>query len=241
MFKYNGSAWELSRTLTMSNPSTSADNFGNSVALENDRLVVGAPIRNVYYGAFRIFERDSEDDWTEVLAVDSWVEQYLNYDVALDGDYAIVSGYVYKGVFFGQGRVYVYKRSAGGSWDSTPHQTIENLTPAKNDNFGYDVSAAGGYLMVGAYSEDDGGTISGSVYFYELNTGTDEYELKTTYQEPGATSTTNFGSYSSSWGSGRKRRGKRGVHGTFRAPIGFWSATVATFLRANWCSKNAFS
>jgi hypothetical protein len=49
---------------------------------------------------------------------------------------------------------------------------INNPSPAANDQFGYSVAISGTRLAVGATQDDTGATDAGSVYVYDLRSGT---------------------------------------------------------------------
>ena len=48
---------------------------------------------------------------------------------------------------------------------------------AANDYFGYSVAISGNYAIVGAFSNDDGGSDSGSAYIFNVSTGTELHKL----------------------------------------------------------------
>ena len=76
------------------------------------------------------------------------------------------------------GRAYIYDSSSG-----TLSHTLENPTPATNDQFGGAVSLSGNQALVGAQNDALGGTGSGVAYLFDATTGT----LTRTFANPGPT------------------------------------------------------
>lgn len=99
VFVHVDAVWSLQKVLTASD-AVPADHFGVAVAISGDTAVVGAnwssqpgPARA---GAAYVFHRDSEM-WTEQARLAEPNPEgfdYFGYDVALDGDTAIVGAYL---------------------------------------------------------------------------------------------------------------------------------------------------
>jgi len=123
------------------------DFFGSSLALQNDRLVVGTDGHGVY-----VFERDAggPDLWGQVQYLASPAEgsSDFGWSVALDGDWlAIGDGFESTEGGYSVGAVYVYHHD-GLSWQLV--QRIGSPNDSAYDYFGVQVALAGGTLAVTA-------------------------------------------------------------------------------------------
>jgi uncharacterized protein YkwD len=166
IFKRDGSTWLEQVKLTASD-AASGDNFGYSVSLSGDYAIVGAysdDDAGNSSGSAYIFKRDGSE-WTEqakITASDAASGDNFGYSVSLSGDYAAVGSYLYDS---GAGSTYIFKRN-GSVWTEQTKLTASDAE--QYDNFGYSVSISGGYAVVGAYDDDDAGSLSGSAYIYPV-------------------------------------------------------------------------
>jgi hypothetical protein len=121
--------------------------FGFSVALDGDRLLVGAPVEATH-GAAYIYERNATGDWEEVsrLTASNFNERYhFGSEVALLGDVALITSWVGPGTI-SDGLVYVFQRAATGEWIE-----VDRLRPAESHpSFGNSLALVEGQLLVGA-------------------------------------------------------------------------------------------
>jgi hypothetical protein len=157
------------------------DFFGRSVALSEDRAIVGAfgedgPSDGLFdSGAAYVFERDANGIWgmsdpdgfqteTALLrASNAGDGDRFGTSVALSGDRAIVGADLEDSSFnrlSNSGAVYVFERGANGSWgapDPGGFQTETVLLRASNagvsDQFGYSVAIRGDRAIIGAFGE----------------------------------------------------------------------------------------
>ena len=164
-------AWSQAQKLIGSD-TTGNDNFGISVAISGDVLVIGARNTENEGGAY-IYERQPDGSWMEASKVYASDAQ-INYDfgdkVAVSGDTVLVAvrkGNQALGSFVGS--VYVYERDASGEWVETDIVTASDA--AEGDSFGINVAISGDIMVVGAYGDDDNGIASGSAYIYERDAG----------------------------------------------------------------------
>jgi len=131
-----------------SQPTTSNDEFGNSVSISGDYAIVGAPSENYIdfenVGAAYIYKRTDTNTWDNVTRI---VSPYSSYEygfgsfVSIDGDYAIVgtsSGHAYSFRMIGTNT---------NTWD-TGTRILKNV-PAES-SYGNSVSVNGSYVIVGA-------------------------------------------------------------------------------------------
>jgi hypothetical protein len=102
------------------------DKFGFSVALERNRLVVGAPSHysnNQAPGKVFVFERELSDNWVEkdqLFASDGLLGDEFGHAIALEGDLLVIGAPFVenaKGEFVGA--AYVFTKSTDGFWQET--------------------------------------------------------------------------------------------------------------------------
>ncbi len=132
--------------------------FGAAVAMEGERLLVGAS--NAGTGAVYVFERSS-GIWAEsakLTASGGSVGDRFGSAVDLDGNVAVVAAPA-----DGPGSVYVFVHNAAG-WSQAQRLTASD--GASGDRFGASVSVDGGTILVGAEGDDDQGSASGSAYVF---------------------------------------------------------------------------
>jgi hypothetical protein len=150
VFVRSGTMWSLQQKLT----GTASSNFGSSVALSGDTMVVGAPDDmigpNRGQGSAHVFVR-SGPTWTQqqLLTVPDGVGgDIFGSSVAVSGD-TVVAGAPAKtiGANQGQGVAYVFVRT-GTTW--TLQQELSASDAAANDQFGFSVCVDGDTVAVGA-------------------------------------------------------------------------------------------
>ncbi|HUQ07106.1 MAG TPA: hypothetical protein VM261_31665 [Kofleriaceae bacterium] len=176
-YRRSVSGWELDSFIKASNADAS-DSFGESLAIQGDTLVVGAPVESsragdpadnsvMRSGAAYVFAHH-DSGWTETAilkAAQPVAEDYFGESVALkDGVIAI-------GGTGGLGAVELFQKM-GGVWNHADRR-LGATYPDGNDQFGGAVALFSDALVVGALFED--GTLdpmsndarnSGAVYFF---------------------------------------------------------------------------
>ena len=152
------------------------DDFGASVAIDGDTLVIaanGATVgNNPAQGAAYVFTR-TNGVWTEVQKVtadDGAAFDNFGLSVALEGSTIMVgSPQAVIGGRFAQGAVYVYTE-AGGVWSQTQKLTASD--GAAGDSFGESVAIDQGNALIGAYFANvDGHPGAGAAYFFTEASG----------------------------------------------------------------------
>lgn len=122
--------------------------FGEEVALEGDRVVVGDPERGPKYGAVQVFERVGST-WTptELLrSEESIALQRFGFSLCLDGDRLAVGGPALGDTL---GGAWIFEH-AEGSWERGPRLTALDQAPHGYDRYGFAVELVDGGLLVGA-------------------------------------------------------------------------------------------
>jgi hypothetical protein len=163
VFTQSNGTWSESQKLTASDGGL-FDNFGASVALDGNTLVVGANGAtvdgNAAQGAVYVFTQ-SNGTWTQtqkLTATDGAAYDNFGLSVALKGSIILVgSPRAAIGANSGQGALYVFTES-NGTWSQTQKLTASDGTA--NDSFGESVALDGSTALIGA----DGSTVGGNTY-----------------------------------------------------------------------------
>jgi hypothetical protein len=166
-------AWDQLTTITGSDIEA-GDEFGASVAISGDSLVVG--VAGSAGEKAYVFERDlgGDDSWgqaAKLTASDAGSKDDFGQSVAIDRDTVVV------GAEFGDvwglsaaGSAYVFLRDQGGpnAWGEAAK--LGAAPDADNeDRFGVSVAIDNSIAVIGADGDDDAGvTNPGSVYVFEL-------------------------------------------------------------------------
>ena len=149
------------------------DKFGNSVAIENNTIVVGASgddDNGLNSGSAYIYERDvnSANGWREIkkmIRIGSGKYDNFGFHVAISGDTIAISELRY------HGSVYIFERNV----NDIPNiwQQVGKLRPriSFEDGLGGAGSIAidGNLLVAGAPYDRDKGSSSGAAYFFKRN------------------------------------------------------------------------
>ena len=158
VFTASGTTWTQQVKL---HPSwaLAGDNFGHSVGISGQVVVVGAPLhqaRGPRSGAIFIFER-SGTVWTEVAQInasDGQADAEFGKSVAISGSTIIVGTSA-------ADKLYVVNKN-GATWSEDAILTGSDTIPG--DEFGFSVAIDGDSAIVGAPDRDDLGTDSGACY-----------------------------------------------------------------------------
>jgi len=147
--------------------------FGHSVAVSGDTLVVGAPYHDFSVqaddnrGAVYVYRRGT-GNWIfeqQLLALDAANDDQFGWSVDIDGD-TLVVGAPHQdgpGVTPASGAAYVFKRT-GTVWIQQPVKLI-GATSAASDQYGVAVAASGSRVAVGAPAG------AGSIEVYDIAGG----------------------------------------------------------------------
>ena len=183
VFVRSGTTWTQEAYLKASNTDAD-DQFGYSVAIAGDTIVVGAPgedsnattvngdqTNNSAFaaGAAYVFLR-SAGIWSQqayLKASNAGAFNQFGLSVAIAGDTIVVGANGERGISTGVngdqtnnlaldvGAAYVFVRS-GTAWSQQAYMKASNSEA--NDNFGWSVAIAGDTIVVGAYREDSNAT-----------------------------------------------------------------------------------
>jgi protocatechuate 3,4-dioxygenase beta subunit len=143
-----------------------SDYFGEAVCISGDYAIVGARLnddKGSDSGSVYIFKNNGTQ-WTQqqkLTANDGAASDHFGNAVSISGDYAIVGAYNDDN---GIGSAYIFKREEA-QW--TQLQKLIAYDGAANDHFGSAVSISDNYAIIGAESDDDKATETGSVYIFK--------------------------------------------------------------------------
>ena len=164
-----GTAWIQQQKITASD-GAKTDAFGWSVALDGNRLAVGAPrvdLPNIYkeVGAVYVYSR-AGTTWSQqhkITASDWQPGDHFGHAVSMDGITILVGARYSDAKGADSGKAYVYTWN-GSSWN--PQWGLTAPDGAADDQLGTAVSMDGDTALVAARYDDDRGTDSGSAYVY---------------------------------------------------------------------------
>ncbi len=139
---------QFTLTTTLSHhPNAEQTWFGWSVALDQDRLIVGAPKEDTHGSAY-IYERNQAGQWEEAAhlkASDFDQRYYFGSDVALAGNLALVNSWDGPGCLC-DGIVYAFERDEAGQWSEIAKLTSAHAT----GTFGQALAIYGDQFLVGS-------------------------------------------------------------------------------------------
>ena len=166
--KDSNGAWSQQAKLTASD-GADGDEFGISVAVDGDTVVVGARGNVSKTGAIYVFTKPSDGDWTSTItetkltATGGAADDLFGASVALYGESTIVIGAP------GAGSAYVFTKNSG-VWSQAANLTATDA--ATGDEFGISVAVDDDTIAVGAYGKDGNSlTDSGLVYVFVKSGG----------------------------------------------------------------------
>ena len=188
IFRRTGTnTWDTGTKIVASGTPRAGDQFGQSVAIDGDFAIVGAPGVDSYnnigvktasnLGAayvFRRFGAVGTNNWQheyKLTASDANAGDYFGSEVGISGDYAIAGAQFNDGGGTSSGAAYIFRRTQSGVYDAGTK--IVAADGDANDWFGNSVDIDGDYAVVGAPFEDNGGySNSGAAYiFHRTGTG----------------------------------------------------------------------
>ncbi|MBV6495985.1 MAG: hypothetical protein DCC44_09955 [Acidobacteria bacterium] len=157
VFVGSGSSWTQQAQLTAADGAAS-DQFGTSVAISGDTVIVGADTDdvgvNTGQGSAYVFTRTA-GTWSQqahLTAPDGSANDNFGISVGVSGDTAVVGSYVDTvGPNSAQGSAYVFTRTSG-TWSFQSHLTAAG--GAADDEFGTSVAISGDKIVVGAPLSD---------------------------------------------------------------------------------------
>ncbi len=148
----------------------SGDHVGETIAMENGIIAVGAPNTDdvgLLSGAAYLFDAASGAQLFKLLPNDGVEFDFFGQSIAIDNGVVAVGAPMSDTNGADAGAVYLFNATTGAQ--------LFKLVPddgETNEQFGTSVSISGGIIAIGTPWDDDNGPLSGSVYLYDVTTGT---------------------------------------------------------------------
>ena len=162
IFTRSGTSWSQQAKIQASDPDE-YDNFGHSVAIDGDTVVVGTPWEGIgsgYQGAAYVFTR-SGTSWSQqakLTSSDIQASDSFGACVTIKGDTMVAGAYGEDTGGSLAGAVYIFTRS-GTTWSQ--QAKIQSSDIAAGDQFGrYSLHLSSNTLVVGAHNENQTGSAS---------------------------------------------------------------------------------
>jgi hypothetical protein len=145
VLKKTDGIWQEIQQLVPSNSGYSY-NFGKTVVIEGDRLVIGAYTEELnsfgFAGAAYVFENDGNDSWNQVArigALDAGTSDYFSFGIAISGDFII--GGAYREDEDANGENSISRAGSAYIFDVNEPNTIPNTLSVVENTFGSVIKA----------------------------------------------------------------------------------------------------
>ncbi|MEO5720964.1 MAG: FG-GAP repeat protein [Chthoniobacterales bacterium] len=159
VFVRNGNTWSQQQKLIAADAISNAE-FGGSVAISGETVMIGAPFDRSSRGAAYIFVR-SGTTWSEqqkLTASNAATGNLFGFGVAINGNTALAGAPNSSGT---AGSTYVFSR-AGATW--TQQQQVFASDPMTNAGFGASTAISGNTAFIGANGVS--GNTQGAAYIF---------------------------------------------------------------------------
>lgn len=184
VFARSDTGWTQTHRLK-ADDATTGDQFGSAVSISGDTIVVGAWKANVSdktdAGAAYVFQRNlgGASVWGQAAKLttsDPKTNDWFGAAASIEGD-AIAIGKPIRNGRARAGAVSSFERNAGGAdaWGLT--QEFVSPNSAIRDRFGASVALGGGFLAVGAESDDTAANNAGAAWVYSRGTSADDWAV----------------------------------------------------------------
>jgi len=171
----NGTTWPLEAQLFAVTHGSANDNFGVSVAIKYNTVIVGAnedTTNGTLAGIAYIFDRvPGTASWSETVVLspsdgNGWDQ--FGLCVSIEANQAVVGSQYEGGNGYQTGAGYVYSYDyISSTWSE---QTKLIASEADNsDRLGFSVAISGPNVLAGAINDNDMGTKAGSAYFFNVD------------------------------------------------------------------------
>jgi hypothetical protein len=172
--------------------STRGNFFGISVAIDGNRVLVGASGENACgpnSGAAYVYEYEEQDDtWSKagrLTATDCAPGDYFGRHVALSGDYAVIAAAETVLSPRAMNKAYVFERDTTGTWRQAARLMPE--FEILEGGFATSVAIDGPRVLVTTSGDASTGAYHGAAYVFERNARTGLWERVARLTETGST------------------------------------------------------
>ena len=153
-------------------PTMAGGQFGRSLALEKDTLLVGAYLDQgaaTSSGSAYVFERQTggANNWgqtAKLIAPDGAAQDRFGNEVALSGDTAVICASFHDGNGQDAGAAYVFHRTPEGTNTWSFSRKLTAPDGQADDRFGVSAGISGANIVVGAWHDD---STAGAAYLFE--------------------------------------------------------------------------
>jgi hypothetical protein len=169
VYRLEGQDWRWFQTLSVSGPDA-VSYLGDAVALEGDRIALGAPGDSTQVGAVYVFDLRG-GAWVQAAVVEPrgpHTVRGFGCDVALSGDRMIVGADFSSPGGLAPGAAYVFELQHG-AWVQTARLVASDAT--WSDVYGQRVDLDGETAVVSGWGHDVPGGGRGAVWSFELQAG----------------------------------------------------------------------
>ncbi|MEZ5024357.1 MAG: FG-GAP repeat protein [Chitinophagales bacterium] len=172
IYERSGGSWSLIQEIRPPDLAGS-DYFGKSVSISSDRAIIGAPLvddNGTNSGAAYIYFYNGSS-WIagqKITASDPALsDMKFGDDVVISGNYAVVGAYKKADLSDFKQALPICFRWNGSVWQEINKLLSSDI--AAGDQFGFAVAISGNNMLIGSKANDDDGSASGSVYFFEAS------------------------------------------------------------------------
>ncbi|MEQ1853470.1 MAG: hypothetical protein ABMA01_17975, partial [Chthoniobacteraceae bacterium] len=179
---FNSTTGALLFVLANPSPGTN-DRFGTSVAISGTRVVVGAPnddTGGTDAGSAYVYDLASGTPTVPIVTLNNpgpAANDLFGNSVAISGTRVVVGAHQDDAGATNAGIAYVFDLSS--ATPTSPVATLSNPSATPDDWFGFSVAISGTRIAVGAHLDDAGLMDAGSVYVYDLTSGTPAFPVVT--------------------------------------------------------------
>ena len=177
VFTKPGPVWVNTNEIAQLSASDAAsgDWFANSVAIDNQTIVIGAKEESGVAsgsGSAYVFVKPGPawvtgTETGKFTASDGANLDDFGRDVDIDGDVVIIGAFQDDSPVSNAGSAYIFEKPGGGWTSMTESAKLTASDQANADYLGQSVSISGNHILAAAPGDDENGSSSGSVYFYE--------------------------------------------------------------------------
>jgi hypothetical protein len=168
IFEQVNNQW-VQQTKLLPTDGTEGDQFGTTVAINGNLLIIGAPNNDVNgtdSGSAYIFEK-TNNQWTQktkLIPTDGTEGDQFGNSVAIDGYVIIVGKHFDSYNGWDSGSAYIFEKT-NNQW--TQKTKLIPNDGEEYDEFGNSVAISENTILIGAVRNDDNGWDSGSAYIFE--------------------------------------------------------------------------
>ncbi len=183
---FDASTGNLLQTFRDPTP-TSRDEFGSSVAVDSNNVLIGAPLddtNGTNVGQAHLFDASTGNLLQTFNDPTPTGSDEFGRSVTLNGNNVLIGARFDDTNGTSVGQAHLFDASTGNLL-----QTFNDPTPTSGDYFGSSVALNGNNVLIGAFGDDTNGTQVGQAHLFDALTG----NLLQTFNDPTPTSRDEFG------------------------------------------------